>query len=58
MKRGPLNMAFRYLGIAKYNYNNQVKEDRLGRACSNHARREINVEFCGKARRKETIGMM
>jgi hypothetical protein len=34
--------------FAKYNYNNQVKEDEMGRACSTHGE-----NFIGKARRKE-----
>jgi hypothetical protein len=41
--------------FAKYNSNDQVKEDEMGRACSANGEEEECIEdFGGKARRKET----
>jgi hypothetical protein len=41
--------------FAKYNQNDQVKEDELGRACSRNEREEKYIEnIGGKARRNET----
>jgi hypothetical protein len=40
--------------FAKYNYNDQVKEDEMGRACSmNGGQEECIQDFGGKARRKD-----
>jgi PAS domain-containing protein len=43
----------------KYDYNYQVKEDEMGRACSKNGKGEEEEEYCirdfgGKSRRKET----
>jgi hypothetical protein len=41
--------------FTKYNYNDQVKEDEIGRACKMHGGEEKYIyNFGGKARRKET----
>jgi hypothetical protein len=39
-----------------YNYNDQVKEDEMGRACSTNGkkRKAYRIFVGGKARRKET----
>jgi hypothetical protein len=41
--------------FSKYNQNDQVKEDEMGRACStNREEAECIQDIGGKARRKET----
>jgi hypothetical protein len=38
-------------------YNDQVKKNEMGRACSTNGREEEFIQdICGKARWKETIG--
>jgi hypothetical protein len=40
--------------FAEYNYNNQVKEEEVGRLCSTHEGEEECIEgLGGKARREE-----
>jgi hypothetical protein len=41
--------------FTKYNSNDQVKEDEMGRACGTYRGEDESIEdFGGKARRKET----
>jgi hypothetical protein len=40
--------------LYKYKYNNQIKEDEMGRICSKDGEEECIEDFGGKARRKET----
>jgi hypothetical protein len=41
--------------FAKYNKNDEVKEDEIGRACSTNEGEDVSIyNICGKARRKET----
>jgi hypothetical protein len=43
------------MSFAKYDQNDRVKEDEMGRACStNEEGEECIQDICGKARRKET----
>jgi hypothetical protein len=50
-----LHLKHLYCGY-KYNQNDQVKEDEMGRACStNGGEEECMSDIGGKARRNETI---
>jgi hypothetical protein len=41
--------------LAKYNYNDEVEEDGMGRACSTHGgEADYTYDFGGAARRKQT----
>jgi hypothetical protein len=41
--------------VAKYNYNDEVKNDEMGRICSTNGDEEGRIQYIGgKARRKET----
>jgi hypothetical protein len=41
--------------LRKYNYNDQIKEDEMGRACTTHGGEQECIQGFGeKARRKET----
>jgi hypothetical protein len=43
--------------FSKYNYNDQVKEDEMGRACSTNGGEDACIyDIGGKSRRKETTG--
>jgi hypothetical protein len=44
--------------LSKYNYNDQVNKDEMGRAFSTNEGEEERIEdIGGNTRRKETIGM-
>jgi hypothetical protein len=50
-------MSFITCTLPKYNLNDQVKEDELGRECgTNGGEEECIQDIGGKSRRKETIG--
>jgi hypothetical protein len=49
----PFNLYFR-----KYNYNDKLKEDNMGRTCSTHEEKRISFpygNFVGKPRRKRLL---
>jgi hypothetical protein len=46
-----------FVVLAKYNWNDQVKEDEMSKVYSTHEREEDWIQgFGGQARRKETTG--
>jgi hypothetical protein len=46
--------SFRTYSLAKYNQNDEVKEDEIGRENSKNGEEECMQDIGGKARRKET----